>query len=150
MWRVFMRRFSMATVAGVSAFRRTFADPAGARQAMSYQAQTAHYNYLWAWYANSIYEDMAQWQGYKAEYRLYRYIRSMYNPCRRLVDFYAGAVYPGNLRAPGQELPEGFREAIPLGADTDPQLADAIAQFYQWANWQSGQIAIRALRGVLG
>ena len=106
---------------------------------MSYQAQTQHYNYLWAWYANSIYEDMAQWQGYKAEYRLYRYIRSMYNPCRRLVDFYAGAVYPGNLRAPGQELPEGFREAIPLGADTDPQLSDAIAQFYQWANWQSGK-----------
>jgi len=93
----------MASIAAATAFQRTFADPAGARQAMSYQAQTENYRYLWHWYANSVYEDMAQWQPYKAQYRLYRYIRSMYNPCRRLVDFYAGAVYPGNLRAPGRQ-----------------------------------------------
>jgi hypothetical protein len=129
----------MASIAAATAFKRTFADPAGARQALSYQQQGDSYRYLWHWYANSIYEDMGKWQTYKADYRLYRYIRSMYNPCRRLVDFYAGAVYPGNLRAPGQQLPDGFREAIPLGEDTAPELADAIAQYWQWANWQSGK-----------
>jgi hypothetical protein len=140
----------MASVAAATAFARTFADPAGARQALSYQAQTENYRYLWHWYAGSIYEDMALWQSYKAQYRLYRYIRSMYNPCRRLVDFYAGAVYPGNLRAPGQELPDGFREAIPLGEDTAPELKDAIAQYWQWANWQSGKSLLVRYGACLG
>ena len=49
----------MATVAGVSAFRRTFADPAGARNAMSYQAKVEWYNYLGSLYDNSIYDDYA-------------------------------------------------------------------------------------------
>ena len=129
----------MATVAGVSAFRRTFADPAGARNAMSYQAKVEWYNYLGSLYDNSIYDDYAEWQTYKANFRLYRYIRSVYNPCRRLVEFYVGQIYPGSLLAPGQKPPADFRNAIPLGEDTDPRLAEAIAQFWQWSNWQTGK-----------
>jgi hypothetical protein len=74
---------------------------------------------------------------YKQTYNLYRNIRSIYNPVKRLVEFYAGAIYPGLLSDDGDELPEGVSLAMPFSKKTPPALKDAIAQFWQWTNWQA-------------
>ena len=68
---------------------------------------------------------------------LYRHIRLIYNPTRRLVDFYPSAIYPGNLSEDGQALPHGIQTAIAFPKDMDNRLKDAIAQFWQWSNYQS-------------
>jgi hypothetical protein len=94
---------------------------------------------LWAYYDNSVYEEMARWASYKGTYRLYRQIRALYNPCRRLVDFYATSIYPGALTRDGGPLPDGVPIAIPLAPDTDPALRAAIAQIWRWSNWQAAK-----------
>ena len=55
-----------------------------------FEAQSSLYDYRWHLYQNSIFDDNLFWTNYRRKYGLYRYIRSLYNPTRRLVDFYAG------------------------------------------------------------
>lgn len=131
-------RFSMATIAATSAFMRTWNDPAGMATRESFAAQVALYDYRWHLYQNSIFDDTALWMSYRRRYGLYRYIRPIYNPVRRLVDFYAGIVYPGVLATDGKKLPDGTALAIPLADDTKPALRNAIGQLWQWSNWQVG------------
>lgn len=97
------------------------------------------YAYRWHLYQNDIFEDAAAWYAYRQHHGLYRYIRPIYNPVRRLVDFYAGIIYPGVLAADGKRLPDGTQLAIPLAEDTDPKLRAAIGQLWQWSNWQTGK-----------
>ena len=149
--------------AGYTAAWRVFEDPE--QQNLNSQQQNAQYNriaeyhLLWAYYSNSMFERTSHqlgswltsnlspqeqnirflhtWQAYKANYNLYRNIRMIYNPTRRLVDFYAGQIYPGVLSEDGLELPDSIPMAVPFSEDTDPALKDAIGQFWQWSNWQS-------------
>lgn len=109
-------------VAGYTAARRVFEDPSVAHQEGLYLNQYAMYNLLWAYYNGAMFERVASvfngnlnttwqvsangWALYKQNYNLYRNIRLIYNPTRRLVDFYAGQVYPGVLSQDGLELPE--------------------------------------------
>jgi hypothetical protein len=53
------------------------------------------------------------------------------------VEFYVGTIYPGVLSEDGSSLPEGVPLAIPFAEDTNPALKSAIAQFWQWSNWQA-------------
>jgi hypothetical protein len=149
---------SVGLQAGIIAARRVFEDPASAYQQRSFQAQAIQYSLLWSYYNNSMFEkiphivNLAGWSGnnswgpwavaqswaaYKANYNLYRNIRLIYNPTRRLVDFYAGQIYPGVLSEDGQSLPDGVPLAVPFAKDTDPSLKAAVAQFWQWSNWQA-------------
>src|SRR5687767_10612431 len=89
----------------------------------------ARLNLLWAYYENSQFENIAAWASYRSNYVLYRNIRSIYNPARRLVNFYVAQVYPGMLSEDGEELPDGVPLAIPFSSDTDPKLTSATAQF---------------------
>lgn len=133
--------------AGLAAARRVFEDPATAYQQQYYQSRAAEYALLWAYYNNSMFDRsvgyLNAWQTwrtfmmYRSNYNLYRNIRLIYNPTRRLVDFYAGQIYPGVLSEDGDDLPDGVPLAIPFSEDTDPALKDAIAQFWQWSNWQA-------------
>jgi hypothetical protein len=139
-----------ATRAGYSAFRREFADPSeqgGARAAASRRADLQR---LWAYYANSIYEDPLLWQAYRSRYGMYRAMRSIYNPTRRLCEFYAGAVYPGVLSEDGSQLPDGVPLAIPLAKDTPDDLKLAIAQFWQWSNWQANKAVMVRYGAISG
>jgi hypothetical protein len=61
----------------------------------------------------------------------------IYNPTRRLVDFYAGQVYPGVLSVDGKKLPDGISLAVPFSEDTPQELKAAVAQFWQSSNWQA-------------
>ena len=38
------------------------------------------YRLLWAYYQNSVFDDLAAYAGYRSRYRLYRHIRPIYNP----------------------------------------------------------------------
>lgn len=145
---------------GIAAARRVFEDPATAYQEQGFVNRAMQYSLLWAYYNNSMFEKLPRllnssaWTGsfwgggninsrggpwgiYKQNYNLYRNIRLIYNPTRRLVDFYAGQIYPGVLSEDGDTLPDGIPLAVPFAKDTDPYLKDAIAQFWQWSNWQA-------------
>ena len=129
----------MATIAAAGAFRRAWSDPATLMARAHYEAQVADYEYRWHLYQNTIFEDAAKWFTYRRKYGQYRYIRPIYNPVRRLVDFYAGIVYPGVLALDGKKLPDGTPLAIPLAEDIDIRLREAIGQLWQWSNWQTGK-----------
>lgn len=143
-------RFSMATQAAAYAFRRAWNDPGGMATRQHFQTQLQAYEYRWHLYQNSIFDDVTTWQAYRRQYGLYRYIRPIYNPVRRLVDFYAGIVYPGVLATDGKKLPDGTPLAIPLAQDIDPQLAGAIGQLWQWSNWQTGKNLMVRYGAALG
>ena len=145
--------FSTMLQAGIAAYtaaRRVFEDPSISHNQMLYLNQQAMYNLLWSYYNGSMFERIVGaanawnwniyaggWQAYKSNYNLYRNIRLIYNPTRRLVDFYAGQVYPGVLSVDGKKLPDGISLAVPFSEDTPEQLRAAIAQFWQSSNWQA-------------
>jgi hypothetical protein len=72
----------------------------------------------------------------------------------KIVDFYVGAVYPGVLSEDGDSLPDGVPLAIPFSQDTPDDLKTAVAQFWQWTNFQAQKsVQVRycaALGNVLG
>lgn len=140
----------MATLAATSEFRRVWSDPHSMATRDRYEAQVSLYEYRWHLYQNSVFDDAAVWFAYRRKYGLYRYIRPIYNPVRRLVDFYAGIVYPGVLAADGKRLPDGTPLAIPLANDTDPQLREAIGQLWQWSNWQTNKNLLVRYGAALG
>ena len=119
-----------------AAFREAFTDPS--RLESEFVDRQAYFRLLWSYYKNSAFEELSAWQPYREHFQLYRNIRSIYNPTKRLVNFYVAQVYPGVLSEDAEKLPDGVQLAIPLAEDTDQFLKDAIAQFWQWSNWQSG------------
>ena len=126
----------MATTAAINTFRRVYADPGAAGSTQADTERRAAYALLWAYHNNSAFEDVAAWQRYRSDYNLYRGTRPIYNPARRLVDFYVGTVYQGRWT----ERPERMTEpgtAIPWEEGTPIPLLGAIAQTFQWSNWQS-------------
>jgi len=126
----------LATKAAIAAFRESFTDPARAQ--IEFVDRQSYFNLLWAYYKNSAFDDITAWSQYRQTYTLYRNIRSIYNPTKRLVNFYVSQVYPGVLSEDAERLPDGVQLAIPLSDDTPDSLKTAIAQFWQWTNWQSG------------
>lgn len=110
----------------------------------------AYFDLLWSYYSNSVFDDINAWARYRENFTLYRNIRSIYNPTRRIVNFYVAQVYPGVLSEDAELLPDGVQLAIPLSADTDDSLKDAIAQFWQWSNWQSGNRLMVRYGGATG
>ncbi len=139
-----------AGAAAYTAARRVFEDPSTSHNHLLYLNQQAAYNLLWSYYNNAMFERIVTtagalnsvtfaggWSIYKQNYNLYRNIRMIYNPTRRLVDFYAGQVYPGVLSEDGLKLPDGVPLAVPFSEDTSKELKSAIAQLWQWSNWQA-------------
>lgn len=108
------------------------------------QRPTHLYEVLDSYYhANSLYEDVqaAHWE---------RGIwtpgmRGVRNPANRTVEFYASKLWPGTLASPGEELPPGETDALPILTD-NPNLTNAVRQVWEWSNWGSQkQVAARWL-----
>jgi len=128
-----------AGYAGYRAFRRSFSDPSQSDFRRTYfEYGDNRYAQYWAYYANSLFDKASSfnWEGYKSANRLYRNIRSLENPARQLVEFYAAKLYPGTITKDGLPSKKGKPSAIPFSEDTDPALIAAIAQIWQWSNWQ--------------
>lgn len=140
----------MATAAAYRAFRRTYTIGYDTTETQRNAVQTARYSHLWSLYDNAIFDDAAAWAQYKGYYGLYRLIRPIYNPVRRLVDFYAGIVYPGVLTIDPNQVPDGGLMAIPFADGTDAALLDAIAQSWQWSNWQVNSTVFVTYGAALG
>lgn len=134
---------SLAARAAISAWR-------GPRESDAADSVRARLNLLWSYYDNSVFDSIAAWANYRANYTLYRNIRSIYNPTRRLVNFYVAQVYPGVLSEDATKLPDGVAIAIPFSDDTDDLLKLAIAQFWQWSNWQSNNKLMVRYGGATG
>lgn len=133
------------------AARRAFENPTDSYQNGVFQHRVAEYDLLWAYYNNSLFDQLAGvWEIYRKSYGLYRNIRSIYNPTTRLVDFYSGTIYPGILSEDGLSLPDGIPSAIPFTKDTSPQLKKAVAQFWQWSNWQTQMSLMTTFGPALG
>jgi hypothetical protein len=133
----------MAARAAIAAWR-------GPRETDSADSIRARLNLLWSYYDNSVFDNLAAWASYRSNYTLYRNIRSIYNPTRRLVNFYVAQVYPGVLSEDATKLPDGVAIAIPFSDDTDEALKLAIAQFWQWSNWQSNNKLMVRYGGATG
>lgn len=141
------RRLTMATTAAYTAFRRVYANP----QAPSEDSdeRRAAYGLLWYYYTNQVFEDLARWQAYRAAGKLYRHVRPIYNPTRRLVDFYAGITYRGRWSS----RPEAMTQpdaAIPWAEGADPRLLSAIGQLYQWSNWAAKKTLLTRYGAAVG
>lgn len=133
-----MSRILNAVSAGFAAARESYADPENAKLAASNDARRAIYRRNWQYYTNQAFEDLGDWKSYIKNAGLYQYTRLMYNPFRRLVDFYAGRIYPGRLSLDGKPFPNNIRLAIPFAEDVDDKLKAAVAQLWQWSNWHNG------------
>lgn len=141
----------MATRAAAGTFTRVYSNPEALARRGEFDDRAARYRYLWAWYNSSIFDDLATWGQYKHRYKLYRYTRPIYNPTRRLVDFYAGILYPGNLTADGRQAEShGAQLAIPLAEDTPDALRAALGQSWQWSNWQARKSVLGRYGAALG
>lgn len=150
-----MNAVSIGWQTGYTVARRTFEDPVGEYQQRNWLDVQARYALLWAYFDNAMFDRTAAfgnaflWSQYKSVYSLYRNIRLIYNPVTRLVNFYAGNVYPGILSTSGS-LPEGIPNAIPFESDTPTLLKEAIGQLWQWSNWQAKKSVLVRYGAALG
>jgi hypothetical protein len=113
-----------------------YGDPGAAASTGAAADRLAHYQLLWAYYNNSAFGDLGAWLLYRQQHGLYRGVRPIYNPTRRLVDFYAGVIYQGEWAIDPAQMVQKTA-AIPWGERTPVPLLGAVAQVYQWSNWQA-------------
>lgn len=118
----------MASGAAYQTFRRVYADPLSSYTAADMSARSDYYSLLNSYYENSVFDNIDRWSHYKSVYRLYRQTRSIYNPTRRLVNFYTRHVYRGRLSMDGLPFDDGTPIAIPFAENTDEALLLAMAQ----------------------
>lgn len=134
-------------MAAVTAFRKEFFATDNVTVYDSYQARLLRYQLGQAYYDNTAYSSIHSWvDGYKVQNGLYKYIRPIYNPATKLVDFYGSIVWPGLL-----DSEAGNKGAIPIEvkdtADED-SLRKAISQVWLNSNWREGK-DIHVMRGSM-
>lgn len=132
-----MSRVMVNSTATGGSLLRTFPDPSTRwTDSRRNDAWVSAYAYRWAFYNSTAFDRLnTSWSIYRAYNRLYRHTRVIYNPYPLLVDFYAGAVYPGFLPARKEDIPEGVDPAIPLAASTPPEVERALYQAWDWSRW---------------
>jgi hypothetical protein len=142
----------LANQAAYQAWRRTFNDPSAAYSQQTFQEYLPTYQLLWAYYNNSLFDkyNRTVWESYKQNYNLYRYIRPVRNPVKRLVNFYAGVIYPGLLVEDESELDEGIQSAMPFSKNVSDRVKSAVAQIWQWSNWQAKKAVYVRYGAALG
>ena len=59
----------------------------------------------------------------------------VYNPTRRVVDWYAGRCYSDVWTDDGLPLPDGTPSTVPFTADTDERVRQAAMAALSWSNW---------------
>jgi hypothetical protein len=154
-----IRKTMTAFNAGIQAARQSYDPPTATPLQNSLRAQASQFDVYQSYYDNTTFNNTAKFlnnillkrQGVMGgipsstaylnetslKQGLYRHIRLIYNPTRRLVDFYPRVVYPGVLSEDGLNLPDGIQSAVPFPKDMPPKLKKAIAQFWQWSNFAS-------------
>lgn len=142
-------RVTMASRAAWATFQRVYNDPGAAARPAATDERLAHYRLLWAYYTNAAFDNAADWLAYRRANNLYRGTRPVYNPTRRLVDFYVGTIYQGEWSDEPARMVEKTA-AIPWSERTPPALLAAIAQVCQWGNWQAKHALMVRYAAALG
>lgn len=132
LWSNYMTAIRNAT----SAFRFTLRNPGDSVANDLYSDRLRQYALGWNAYTNQAFSALSGYQDYARGSGLYEKTRAIYNPATVIVDFYASHVYQGVLTDDGMTLPDGEQLAIPISRDASPELKAAIAQLWQWGNWQ--------------
>ncbi len=101
-------------------------------------ARRMRYALYWAYYENTAYRDIHAWAvNYKVQHGLYRYIRSIRNPAKRLGDFWQTHLWGGLLDPEaGDGMPTPSALPIIIPDDGNELLRPAIAKLWEWSNWQ--------------
>lgn len=120
--------------------RNSFAHPTEDGQ-LARAGYMPSYDALFDYYNNAAFEG-GYWSRYIEQYKLYRKTRPIYNPVKRLVEFYASNIYPGVLSPDGLAFGDDIPLAFPFNKDIDEELRLAIAQVWQWTNLQSQKATI--------
>jgi hypothetical protein len=132
-----------------AAFREAFMN-AGSKEAFEFSsidARLMRYDLFWALYDGSAYRSIHNWATkLKTDYGLYKYIRNIYNPSYRLIDFWQTHLMGGSLD-PAAGDGKGVPSALPIETDNDA-LRDAISTLWQASGWQVNK-DIYTLRGSL-
>lgn len=124
---------------GIRTFWKSWGNPEQALDVEDQSLRQERYRRLWDLYTGIAFEDRAAWSNYMRANGLYRQTRQIFDHVFPLVEFYVAHVWPGTLAGDGLTLPDGVPNAIPLGKDTDRQLAAAIGQLWTWWNWQQNK-----------
>src|SRR5690349_1333626 len=132
-------RFVTALRTAAVSFRESWLGSSGPADTdyNSYDARRLRYDLSWAIYAGTVYRDAGnQWaQKLRADLGLYNYIRTLFSPATRLVDFHVAHVQGGALdpdAGDGQAVPSALPIFIPAGNQTnDAALRRAISQLWQ-------------------
>ena len=119
----------------IAAFREAYiqSDWADPLSYTGYEGRKLRYQVLWAWYESTAFRDLHKWaQAYRNSYQLYRYIRNIYNPAFRLVEFWKMMIWGGML-----DNEAGDKGAIPIKLDKDNEgLRKPISQLWADSNWE--------------
>jgi len=138
-------------VAAVTAFRenKIVMDIFDDSNFSDYEARKMRYAIWWAFYENTAYRHVHTWAvRYKTAHGLYKYIRNIYNPAGRIVDFWVGHLLGGALdplAGDGLIVPS----ALPIITENEA-LRSAIAQVWQWSNWQQKKDTTSLLGSCMG
>lgn len=144
----------MATSAAITAFREKYfnadtLDMTDSGDWASFDARRLRYDVLWAYYQGNAYRTIHTWaKKHKADFGLYKYVRDIYNPAYELGAFYRTYLWGGRLdmkAGDGVETPS----ALPIMTDND-DLRPAIAQLWQWSNWQTKRKLATLYGAVMG
>ncbi len=111
----------------------------------SFGARKIRYEILWASYENTLYRNLHTWaQAYRKSYQLYTYIRNIYNPTYRLVEFYRTMIWGGLLDADA-----GDSGALPIATKVDA-LRLALVQLWRDSNWAVNKDIVTMQGAALG
>ncbi len=111
----------------------------------SFGARKVRYEILWAAYENTLYRNLHTWaQAYRKQYQLYSYIRNIYNPTYRLVEFYRTMIWGGLLDAEAKKA-----GAIPIDTKIDA-LRPALVQLWRDSNWAVNKDIVTMQGAALG
>lgn len=122
-----------AASASITAFREAMmsADILDQDDFGDYSARLLRYRIMWAFYENTAYRALHRWaQKYKADYGLYKYTRSIYNPANRLGTFWQTHLMGGHLST----KPDDNDSAIPIQTDSE-QLLRSIQRLWDDSQW---------------
>lgn len=142
-------RLMLGGRAAVTAFRQAMTDPS-VRDTSTVDEHRARAAFLWAWYTNSVFDALMDAAAYRQYHNLYRNTRTIINPVTRCVDWYAGRVYPGVVTVRPSDLPNGVQSAVPLAPSMDPAVVQAVGEWWDMTNWQTGKNTMVRFGAIAG
>lgn len=113
-----------------------------------YDSRRLRYDIFWAFYENTVYDEVQatfrNWaKQYKTRYGLYKYIRAIYNPSYRLGEFWKSHIWAG----PTSDI----LDSLIYGDGThEDQLREVIEQIWLWSNWEVKKDIVPLYGSVMG